>query len=768
MLKLGFSEAWVDLVMQCVETVSYNFFLNGQEAGSVTPSRGLRQGDPISPYLFIICSEGLTSLLQDAEERGMTHGVTICRNAPPVSNLLFADDSFFFTRASRKEALALKDILMTYQKASGQQINLAKSGVSFSANIPVQDREAITLILGIQEVEEHGFYLGFPAKLNRSKTESLKFVKEKVQNRVLGWSEAMLSQAGREVLIKSVAQSVPTYAMGVVRIPDELCTGMENCFNKFFWDANKESNGIHWRSWDRLTRAKNEGGLGFRSLYEFNSALLAKQAWRIITSPNSLVSRLFKAKYFPRKSLFEVSANDKASPSYSWRSIMSSMFLLKEGMVRRIGSGKGIEIWKDPWLPSAPYKITSARPEDCNVWFVSDLIEPTHKLWNHELLLNLFSPEEVNQILQIPLALLERPDGWKWSHTNHGNYTTKSGYYVAREIRYGRMEAQVLSSDQWKCYWKLQLPEKIKVFGWRAITNCLPVKSRLRMKGVDVDEDCPMCEETMESVKHLLCDCETSRVVWSCAMLDGSVRGHEEQSFSELVSMLLNKESQAWMELWLTICWFIWIGRNNLIWRKRRFDAAQTAANSFRYMEELQRMRSNSNVDNGPREQVIWRSPPENDLKVNVDGAIFTHTGRSGVGAIIRDWKGELKHVLAMELQFIGLPLTVEALAMRKTLHWMVHHQVYGCWVESDCLQLVNDLQKRSTNKVDETGMIIQDCIELGIEARVKGFIHTKRDGNRVAHHLAQLAQDSHLDTGNWDFIPPFIQNMVLGDIKTC
>lgn len=131
---------------------------------------------------------------------------------------------------------------------------------------------------------------------------------------------------------------------------------------------------------------------------------------------------------------------------------MSATFLLKEGVVRCIGSGNETEIWRDPWLTTAPHNIRSSKPEDCTIWFVSDLIDPVHRLWKHDLLTMLFSEEEVNQIMQIPLTLNERPDGWKWIYTKHGNYTTKSGYYVAREIKYGRAEAKYMDMEDWKSF----------------------------------------------------------------------------------------------------------------------------------------------------------------------------------------------------------------------------------------------------------------------------------------------------------------------------
>lgn len=442
-------------------------------------SRGLRQGDPISPYLFTICTEGLTSLLHEVEKEKRIHAVSICSRAQAISHLLFADDSFVFTRASVEEAAVLKHILDAYEKASGQQVNLAKSGIRFSDNISEQERLGITTILGIKEVMDHGFYLGMPSKVKRRKIDSFSFVKEKVQSRVKGWSKVYLSQAGREVLIKPVAQSVSTYAMGVVRISKDLCDGIEKCFNKFFWDTIKDRNGIHWKRWERLTRSKKEGGLGFRSMEEFNSALLAKQAWRLITCPGSLVARLLKTKYFPRKSLLEARVDDKGSPSYYWRSIMSVTPLLKESLVRRIGSGKDIQIWRDPWLPSAPHFIRLERPAECTIWYVSELIDPIHRVWNFELTTSLFSDEEVTQIMQIPLTINERPDGWKWIHTSHGDYTTKSGHHVARGLKYRAMVPQYLTADDWKAFWNLKISEKIKIFCWRVIVNCLPVKARL-------------------------------------------------------------------------------------------------------------------------------------------------------------------------------------------------------------------------------------------------------------------------------------------------
>jgi hypothetical protein len=115
MSKMGFSQQWIGWIMLCVETVDYSVLLNGNPVGPIIPGRGLRQGDPLPPYLFIICVEGLSSLINRAENRGDIHGVKICRNAPIISHMLFADDCFLFFRATENEAMIMKNILATYE-----------------------------------------------------------------------------------------------------------------------------------------------------------------------------------------------------------------------------------------------------------------------------------------------------------------------------------------------------------------------------------------------------------------------------------------------------------------------------------------------------------------------------------------------------------------------------------------------------------------------------------------------------------------------------
>lgn len=111
MLRLGFAPRWVSLIMECVSTLTYSVMMNGTPQGYIKPSRGLRQGDPLSPYLFLLCAEGLTSLLHRAERQGLIHGIAASKNGPKISHLLFADDSLLLTRATTEECRQVLSIL---------------------------------------------------------------------------------------------------------------------------------------------------------------------------------------------------------------------------------------------------------------------------------------------------------------------------------------------------------------------------------------------------------------------------------------------------------------------------------------------------------------------------------------------------------------------------------------------------------------------------------------------------------------------------------
>ncbi|KAH9790374.1 reverse transcriptase domain-containing protein [Citrus sinensis] len=171
MSKMGFADEWVQLVMLCVTTVSYSVLRDDKEVGPIIPRRGLRQGDPLSPYLFLLCAEGFSSLIAKYEKAGLIHGVQVARKAPAISHLLFADDCFLFFRANQVEANLVKQVLCAYGNASGQCVNYAKSSISFSRNVNEDTAQQICTTLGVMAKENHGPYLGLPSKVGRKRSD---------------------------------------------------------------------------------------------------------------------------------------------------------------------------------------------------------------------------------------------------------------------------------------------------------------------------------------------------------------------------------------------------------------------------------------------------------------------------------------------------------------------------------------------------------------------------------------------------------------------
>jgi hypothetical protein len=169
MRKMGFHEKWVNWMGLCMESVQYHVQINGEGVGLQTPGRALRQGDPLSPYLFIICAEGLSILLKRLEARGDIHSVKVCRGAPLLTHLLFADDCFLFCRADEREATAMLNTLKVYEEISGQAINMQKSEIYYSKNTTGDMKEKIQSILQVTESMGSGKYLGFPSMVGRKK-----------------------------------------------------------------------------------------------------------------------------------------------------------------------------------------------------------------------------------------------------------------------------------------------------------------------------------------------------------------------------------------------------------------------------------------------------------------------------------------------------------------------------------------------------------------------------------------------------------------------
>ena len=221
-----------------------------------------------------------------------------------------------------------------------------------------------------------------------NKKRTFEYLKERVWKRIQGCKEKLLSKSGKGVLIKAVAQAIPSYAMSCFDLTKTLCDEISSMISRFWWAQQDKKNKMHWLSWELLCCRKEKGGLGYRDLHLFNLAMLARQGWRLLLNPDSLCAQVLRAKYFPDGDLLSVV--EKPGISYSWRSIVRGVQALKDGLIWRVGDGTQINIWTDPWIPRGVTRRPCTPRGQTILNKVSDLIDPMSGDWDRSLVNDVF------------------------------------------------------------------------------------------------------------------------------------------------------------------------------------------------------------------------------------------------------------------------------------------------------------------------------------------------------------------------------------------
>ncbi|XP_062005887.1 uncharacterized protein LOC133723071 [Rosa rugosa] len=763
--KLGFASQWVQIIMKCVTSVGYSILLHGEPSPLITPTRGIRQGDPLSPYLFILCSEGLSALISKAVHQHNIQGLTMCPQAPTLHHLFFADDSLLFGSATNEECLQYRKILNTYEKASGQKVNFQKSSVVFSNNVNVDRQREMAALLEVKCVTEHDRYLGLPMRVGKSKTAIFEYIKEKLTKKLVSWKAKILSAAGKKILIKAIAQTMPLYAMNCYLLPKSLCDDIHQLCASFFWGDTDEKKKIHWRSWEKLCLTKPEGGMGFKNIYAYNLAMLAKQGWRLVSNPHSLIAKLFKARYHPNSSFWEAELGD--SPSFSWRSILNGRPVLKPGVQWSVGNGSQVNIWKDKWIPNCQQFLVH-KPPDCVFELVSDLIDSSTRQWIPAAIYAIFPPVIAQQVLCIPLSSRHMEDKLCWSPEKKGFYSVKTAYWIART----KVLENVLAStsqgnpfqELWKRIWRAKVPGKVKICIWRACSNLLPTRATLSTKGYTGDLHCLLCPHPYEDAAHIFCKCPTAISILAAPPFNLDRSLLPSIDFKEwMLDHALHLKNEVFAKL-LMVLHAIWKNRNDMFWRNTSQPASNLVFSSLAWLAEFAKGNLTENSKQ-PKSRPIWKPAARGQWKLNVDGSFVPQIPHGGVGGILRDDTGKFKAAFAFPIQSVASAKQVELCAIMKGLEMVKALQISNVVIETDCLEAVSDIADRHCTHINAEGLIDDIRGNLALLSNVI-VQHAPRLCNQVAHRLANVAYEASMGESWFDHPPDYILEVLEHDCK--
>lgn len=281
LLKFGIHKNFVQLILNNLHASWFSVLINGAPSGFFKSSRGLKQGDPLSPYLFILLVEALGRCLKEQAISGNTFALP--RGSIGVTHLMFADDLVVLTRATRKSLTKLFSLLDQYEGASGQKINRQKSSFHISKRCSLHHKHWIRSMTGLHEGQAPFRYLGCYLYKGRRKIDYFQHLLLSIHQRISGWMGRFLSPGGRLILIKHVLSTIPLHVFAVLEPPVAVLTSMERAFSNFLWNHPMSNATRTWSAWPKLAFPYAENGLGVRSFRDLLKAYSCKLWWKLRT-----------------------------------------------------------------------------------------------------------------------------------------------------------------------------------------------------------------------------------------------------------------------------------------------------------------------------------------------------------------------------------------------------------------------------------------------------------------------------------------------------
>ncbi|XP_026417308.1 uncharacterized protein LOC113312787 [Papaver somniferum] len=636
--KLGFPEKFCKYIEQCIPTTKISILLNGSPTSAYNPTRGLRQGDPLSPYLFIIAMDYLSRLLVNDASNHAISGVKAARNAHAITHLLFADDILIFTKADRHNVTGILNTLNQFSNISGQLLNLNKSSVYFSNNMSPTAKHDLSSALNMIEMQDTYKYLGVTLLIGRDKSKAFKPLIQSFYARLIPWKGKNMNYAARSTMVKHVLNALPTHQMSVFRVPKNTIAKIDTIQRQFWWGKDGGHRGIYFIGWDKLQIPKALGGIGFRNLEHLNTALLTKIAWNACDD-SSLCYQILRAKYSRNGSLLYLDKL-KDESSWLWRSIYSGLEVVQQHIRWLVSCGTKINIWLDVWvigLNSPPVPVVGSSSFN-NFTFVCDLFVPGTRQWDINIVNTLFSQDCVNLILNMRVPNTGT-DKMIWMPDRKGKFTVKNAYNTICSSDVDTIVAgSSIPTDVWKNLWKFRVPHRVHIFFWKCLKKIVHVKTKIARYKHGIETQCSFCKNSEETINHIFMECSYSRAIWFALNINIDVIRLSNVDFEQWLISWFHTEvmnlpapclsDENLICRFMCIIWYIWKDRCSAVFQDKK--------------PHLQ-------IEN-------WRPPDKDFVKTNIDGSYISQTKQGTVGLILRNFAGaclgaKVKSISEDELQ---------------------------------------------------------------------------------------------------------------------
>jgi hypothetical protein len=291
--RFGFGGKWIGWIRACVFAGNLSVLVNGSPASEINIQRGLKQGDPLAPFLFLLVAEGFAGLMRSAVEKNHFKGFKVGSGGLQISHLQYADDTLCIGEATVDNIWTLKAILRGFELASGLKVNFWKSCL-MGLNVPLGFMEWACNFLNCKRGSFPFYYLGLPVGANPRRGSTWEPVVERLRSRLRSWGNRYVSLGGRIMLINSVLNSIPIFYLSYLKMRNGVIKKIVRIQREFLWGGIKGGKKISWVKWKDVCLPRGQGGLGVRDVGKVNSSLVIKWRWKILQKDNAVWKECWK------------------------------------------------------------------------------------------------------------------------------------------------------------------------------------------------------------------------------------------------------------------------------------------------------------------------------------------------------------------------------------------------------------------------------------------------------------------------------------------